>query len=87
MVPEQMPHDLVLKDRQKLTVTAVTEVVSFDESAVILKTELGMLMVHGENLQLKELSVEGGQTCVEGRISALVYEEPRQGGWLRRLMG
>ena len=48
---------------------------------------LGVLMVHGQGLQLKELSVEGGQTCVEGTISALVYEEPRQGGWLRRLMG
>lgn len=87
MVHEDMPHDLTLKGRQKLTVTGVTEVVSFDETAVVLQTGLGVLMVHGQGLQLKELSVEGGQTCVEGTISALVYEEPRQGGWLRRLMG
>lgn len=84
---EQMPHDLALKGRQKLTVTGVSEVVSFDETAVVLQTGMGILMVHGQGLQLKELSVEGGQTCVEGSISALVYEEPRQGGWLRRLMG
>ncbi len=87
MAQEQLPHDLILKDRQKLTLTAVTEVISFDETAVVLKTGLGLLTVHGQNLQLKELSVEGGQTCVEGAISALLYEEPRQGGWLRRLMG
>ena len=87
MVPEELPHDLILKGRQKLTVTAVTEVVSFDETAVVLQTGLGVLMVHGQGLQLKELSVEGGQTCVEGTISALVYEEPRQGGWLRRILG
>ena len=87
MVQEQMPHDLTLKGRQKLTVTGVTEVVSFDETAVVLQTGLGVLMVHGTGLQLKELSVEGGQTCVDGNISALIYEEPRQGGWLRRLMG
>lgn len=87
MAQEQLPHDLILKDRQKLTLTAVTEVISFDETAVVLKTELGLLTVHGQGLQLKELSVEGGQTCVEGSISALLYEEPRQGGWLRRFVG
>ena len=87
MVHEELPHDLILKGSQKLTVTAVTEVVSFDETAVVLQTGLGVLMVHGQGLQLKELSVEGGQTCVEGTISALVYEEPRQGGWLRRILG
>lgn len=85
---EQMPQDLVLKDRQKLTVTGVTEVVSFDEAAVSLQTALGLLTIHGQGLQLKALSVEGGQTCVEGTISALLYEEPRRsGGWLRRMMG
>ena len=87
MVRDEIPHDLTLKGRQKLLVTGVTEVVSFDETAVVLQTGLGVLMVHGQGLQLKELSVEGGQTCVDGSISALVYEEPRQGGWLRRLMG
>ena len=87
MAQEQIPHDLILKGRQKLTVTGVTEVISFDETAVVLKTELGALAVQGQGLQLKALSVEGGQTCVEWSISALLYEEPRQGGWLRRLMG
>lgn len=86
MAQEQMPHDLTLQQRQKLTMTGVTEVVSFDESAVVLQTGLGILMVHGQGLQLKQLSPDGGQVCVDGSISALVYEEPRQGGWLRRLM-
>ena len=87
MAQEQMPHDLTLRQRQKLTMTGVTEVVSFDETAVLLQTGLGTLAVHGQGLQLKQLSTDGGQVCVEGSISALVYEEPRQGGWLRRLMG
>ena len=87
MTSELRPQDLTLKNRKVLTVTGVTEVVSFDETAVVLKTELGELVVQGQDLQLKELSVAGGQTCVEGSISALSYEEPRQSGWLRRLMG
>ncbi len=82
-----MPHGLTLKDRKVLTMTGVTEVVSFDDSTVLLHTELGALQIHGQQLQLKNLSLEGGQVAVEGSISALIYQERRQDGWLRRLLG
>lgn len=83
----QLPHSLTLKERKTLTMTGVTEVVSFDETAVVLHTELGKLAIHGRDLQLRNLTLEGGEVAVEGNVAALVYEEPRQGGWLRRLMG
>ena len=83
----QMPHALTLKERKSLTMTGVSEVVSFDENAVVLNTALGTLLIQGSNLQLKTLTLDGGQVAVEGNISALSYAEPRQGGWLRRLMG
>ena len=87
MAQEQFPHALTLKERGKLTMTGVTEVVSFEDTAVVLQTELGVLTVHGRDLQLKTLSLEGGQVAVDGTVSALVYEEPRQGGsWLSRLL-
>lgn len=76
----QLPHKLTLNDRKNLTLTGVTEVVSFDETAIFLHTQLGALEVQGENLQLKTLSLEGGQVAVDGHISALIYEEPRQSG-------
>lgn len=89
MAELQMPHKLTLNARSSLSMTGVTEVVSFDDSAVILRTELGTLVVQGRDLQLKTLSVEGGQVAVEGNVSALIYEEPRQqkGGWMNRLFG
>lgn len=88
MTQEQLPHKLSLSQREQLTMTGVTEVVSFEDSAVVLKTSLGTLIVQGSQLQLKTLSLEGGQVAVDGKISALVYEELRQsGGWRRRLFG
>ena len=83
MPEEHLPHKLQLNERKKLTMTGVTEVVSFDETAVVLQTSLGLLIVQGQQLQLKHLSLEGGQVAVEGDINALSYEEPRQGGWRR----
>ena len=80
------PHDLTLKQRKVLTMTGVTEVLSFDENAIALRTDLGILQIHGSQLQLKALSQENGSMMVEGTVSALVYEQPRQGGFWRRLM-
>ncbi len=83
-----LPHKLTLNERKSLTVSGVTEVVSFDETAVIANTDLGTLVVQGKDLQLKTLLPEGGQVAVEGSISAVIYEEPRATGSLwRRLMG
>ena len=88
MEKECMPHKLVLDGRSRLSVTGVTDVLSFDEGAVLLRTEMGILTVQGRDLRLKTLSPEGGQVSVEGSVASLVYEEPRQkGGWLSRLLG
>lgn len=80
-----MPHKLTLSQRKNLTMTGVTEVISFDENAVVLSTALGTLTVHGQSLQLKNLSLEGGQVAVDGEVAALVYEEVRRAK--RRLFG
>lgn len=87
MDKEGTPHTLTLKDRKVMTLTGVSEVVSFDESAIVLQTGMGMLVIQGSQLQLKNLTLEGGQVAVEGQIGAMVYQQSRQGGWLRRLMG
>ena len=83
----QLPHKLTLNQREDLTMTGVTEVVSFEDSAVVLQTSLGTLIVQGRELQLKTLSLEGGQVAVDGSVTALIYEEPRTGGWRQRLFG
>ena len=83
-----LPHKLTLNERRSLSVTGVTEVVSFDEQSVVLHTGLGTLIVQGKGLSLRQLTAEGGQVAVECNVSSQVYEEPRQaGGFFRRLLG
>lgn len=81
-----LPHKLILNERNALSITGVTEVVSFDENAIVLKTSLGDLIVQGRDLHLKTLSLDGGQVEVTGHVAALDYQEPRSGGsWTKRL--
>jgi len=87
MAETHLPHKLCLNERKELTMTGVTEVVSFDDSTVVLHTGLGTLVIQGQDLQLKTLSLEGGQVAVDGSVAALIYEEPRQGFSWRRLLG
>ena len=87
MTEERGAHKLQLDGRQRLTVTGVQEVVSFEDTMVVLQTVEGNLVVQGQQLQLKTLSQEG-QVAVEGQVSALAYEENRQRfGWRQRLFG
>lgn len=88
MAQEQMPHRLILEERKKLTMTGVTEVAGFEDTLVVLHTCMGTLVVQGRELQLKNLSQDGGQVEVDGLITSLAYEEPRsERGWLSRLLG
>ena len=88
MLNEQMPHSLQMKQRRELSVTGVTEVVSFEDTAVVLQTVMGRLLVQGQQLQLKDLSLEGGTVAVEGNIGSLIYEETREKlSFWQRLLG
>ena len=81
MAPAPPPaHRIVLADRQRLTVSGVEGVESFDEATIVLTTSEGSLIVRGEGLHIEKLSLDGGDLLVEGTVESLTYEEeePRQ---------
>ena len=84
-----LPHGLSLQDRRRLTVSGVEDVESFDESAVVLQTAGGLLILRGSALHIDKLSIEGGELLVTGRIDSLVYEDTAagRGGFFSRLFG
>lgn len=84
-----MVHRVALEDRERLMISGVEEVESFDESSIVLSTARGGLEVQGEGLHIETLSLDGGDLKVEGLVNALIYEpEGRdRGGLLRRLLG
>lgn len=68
-------QNLVLENRQKLSISGVLDVLSFDDQIVILETELGLLNVKGENLHINKLSIDTSEVVVEGEIYNLSYSE------------
>ncbi len=83
----QTPHQLVLSDRQALTITGVSDVDSFDEQTVTIFTDMGELTVKGDNLHINKLNIETGELRLEGKIDSLFYTEAasHSGGFFGRL--
>lgn len=68
-------QNLLLENREKLTISGVVDVLSFDDQIVILETELGLLTVKGENLRINKLSLDTADVIVDGEIYNLGYSE------------
>lgn len=78
-------QNIILENREKLSISGVLDVLSFDDQVVILETDLGMLTVKGENLRINKLSIDTSEVVVEGTISSLNYSdssEPKKGSGL-----
>ena len=68
-------QNLILENREKLNVSGVNDVLSFDDQVVIMETELGLLTVKGENLKINKLNIDTTEVIVEGTINNLTYSE------------
>ena len=57
-------HSILLEEREKLRVTGVSDVQSFDEEQVLLETGKGMLIVRGQGCTWKNYSwMQGKRSC------------------------
>ena len=66
-------HALTLHDREVLKITAVSEVLNFDETTVSMSVGDSVLTISGDGLSVSSLSLENGEVTVCGRIDAIVY--------------
>lgn len=83
----ELPHSVILEGRERLNISGVEDVESFDETSVVLYTSRGLMIVQGSGLHVDKLSIDGGEINIEGRVDAISYEdsEPKQGGFFSRL--
>jgi sporulation protein YabP len=82
-----LPHNCILEDRKKLSVSGVNDVPSFDEESIVAVTDYGELTIRGEKLHITKLSLEVGELTIEGSINCLQYSEvvEKSGGFLSRV--
>ena len=51
-------QNIVLENRERLNITVIVDVFSFDDQIIIIETYLGLLTIKGENLKMNKLNLE-----------------------------
>lgn len=68
-------QNLLLENREKLSISGVKDVLSFDDEVVITETDLGLLTIKGENLKINKLSLDTSEVIIEGQIAFMSYSD------------
>ncbi|NHN35070.1 sporulation protein YabP [Paenibacillus agricola] len=80
-------QEIKMLNRKLLEVTGVMNVESFDSEEFSLETENGFLMIKGQNLHIKNLSLEQGLVVIEGLVNALIYVDANSQGKSKGIWG
>lgn len=68
-------QNLILENREKLSITGVIDVESFNDECVVIDTELGILIIRGEDLRINKLNIDNSELNIEGDIYLLEYSD------------
>lgn len=84
-----VPHCVMIDQREKMTVSGVEDVDSFDESVIAMSTSQGRMSISGEGLHIEQLNVDTGDLTLTGHINGVEYIDgkPKKDGFLSRLFG
>ncbi|EGL19672.1 sporulation protein YabP [Paenibacillus chitinolyticus] len=66
-------QEVKMLNRKLLEISGVKNVESFDSEEFLLETDCGFLLIKGQNLHIKNLSLEQGLVAIEGYVNALSY--------------
>ena len=67
-VPRPKVQNLILENREKLSISGVIDVESFNDECVIADTELGTLIIKGIDLHINKLNIDSSELGIEGDI-------------------
>lgn len=68
-------QNIFVENREKVSVTGVSDIHSFDDELVIAETNLGILTIKGNDLKMNKLNLENNDLIIEGKIIALAYSD------------
>lgn len=70
-----IPHSVILDNRKSVSVDGVCDVDSFDEKTIVISTEMGELIIKGDNLHINNLNTTSGNLQIDGKIDSLTYTD------------
>ena len=66
-------QNIIVEDRENMTVTGVEQVESFNENTIVLTTIKGGMIIKGEDLNISKLNLDDGNVKIQGKINGINY--------------
>lgn len=83
----KMPHSFFMEERNRINISGVRDVDSFDEQTLIVFTDQGEITVKGEKIKVSHFSADTGDFSATGAFQSLSYSErlPKNSGFFARV--
>lgn len=82
-------HIISIDNRERITVTEVSDVDSFNEQSILVSLKNGGLLIKGEKLHIQKLDLEEGKVIITGAIGSVAYTEKKdkqEKGFLKKIL-
>lgn len=68
-------HSITLNERKNIVITGVKKIDSFDDEEFLLESNMGFIVIKGEELEIVKLDTYQGNVSIKGLINSLSYME------------
>ena len=68
-------HGISINERKSMYITGVLKINSFDDEEFLIETNMGYLVIKGENLEIVKLDTKDGIVSIKGSFISLSYIE------------
>lgn len=81
-------HNVIMENREKVVITGIIDIHSFDDELVLTETDMGILTIKGKDLKMNKLNLDNTELVVEGQIGMLQYNDldsVKKGGMFNKI--
>lgn len=68
-------HSITINERKSIAITGVKKIDSFDDEEFLLETNMGYIIIKGEELEIMKLDTYQGNVSIKGRLNSFSYME------------
>ena len=68
-------HVVTLSERKNIVITGVKKIESFDNEEFLMETNMGFIVLKGEELEIIKLDTYQGNVSIKGKVNSLTYME------------
>ena len=68
-------HEIKITDRSIINLSGINKITSFDDQEFLMESNMGIIILKGENLEIIKLDTHDGNVKIKGKLISFGYIE------------